>query len=31
MTKPIVSVGVMMLVEEARLSLSDPVSKTFRN
>jgi CubicO group peptidase (beta-lactamase class C family) len=27
MTKPIVSVAVMMLVEEAKLSLSDPVSK----
>lgn len=27
MTKPIVSVGAMMLVEEGRLTLSDPVSK----
>ena len=27
MTKPIVSVGVMMLVEEGRLMLSDPVAK----
>ena len=27
MTKPIVSVAAMMLVEEAKLSLSDPVSK----
>lgn len=27
MTKPIVSVGAMMLVEEGRLMLSDPVSK----
>ena len=27
MTKPIVSVGVMMLVEEGRITLSDPVSK----
>ena len=27
MTKPIVSVGVMMLVEEGRISLSDPVSR----
>jgi len=27
MTKPIVSVGVMMLAEEGRLMLSDPVSK----
>ncbi|MFY9316478.1 MAG: serine hydrolase domain-containing protein [Burkholderiales bacterium] len=27
MTKPIVSVGLMMLVEEGRLMLSDPVSK----
>jgi CubicO group peptidase (beta-lactamase class C family) len=27
MTKPIVSVGVMMLVEQGRLLLSDPVSK----
>lgn len=27
MTKPVVSVGVMMLVEEGRLQLADPVSK----
>jgi CubicO group peptidase (beta-lactamase class C family) len=27
MTKPIVSVGVMMLVEEGRITLSDPVAK----
>src|SRR5258705_5972022 len=27
MTKPIVSVGVMMLVEEGRIALSDPISK----
>ena len=27
MTKPIVSVGLMMLVEEGRVTLSDPVSK----
>ena len=27
MTKPIVSVGAMMLVEEGRITLSDPVSK----
>ena len=27
MTKPIVSVGIMMLVEEGRITLSDPVSK----
>ncbi|GAB3550358.1 serine hydrolase domain-containing protein [Noviherbaspirillum agri] len=29
MTKPVVSVGVMMLVEQGRLLLSDPVSKFF--
>jgi len=29
MTKPIVSVGVMMLVEQGRLLLSDPISKYF--
>jgi CubicO group peptidase (beta-lactamase class C family) len=27
MTKPIVSVGIMMLVEEGRIALSDPVAK----
>ena len=27
MTKPIVSVGIMMLVEQGRINLSDPVSK----
>jgi CubicO group peptidase (beta-lactamase class C family) len=27
MTKPIVSVGIMMLVEEGRITLSDPVAK----
>ncbi|HUJ74659.1 MAG TPA: serine hydrolase domain-containing protein [bacterium] len=31
MTKPIVSVGIMMLVEEGRLLLNDPVSKYLPN